>query len=216
MKLNKIGGTDMQINSGISAYQSITTPVNSAKKAKEDDIKTDGSSKVLANPSVKAPDQDTITLSGKNEKLSAEALDKIHAHQTESFNTMLSSMLGKQIESSTIMNNAQAILIKAGMGDITAEEAAHNISEDGAYGVNAMATNLFDMAEALSGGDPDKMEIMREAVTDGFVAAGMELGVGDKVSNLPQVSQDTFTEIMQRFDHFSENGSLDSYEYVPY
>ena len=74
----------------------------------------------------------------------------------------------------------------------------------------------MDMAISLSGGDSEKFDLLKDAVKKGFEAAGMELGVGDKLSGLPQVSQDTFTEVMKQFDHLEKNGNLDSYQYTPY
>ena len=57
---------------------------------------------------------------------------------------------------------------------------------------------------ALSGGDPSKAELLRDAVQKGFAA------VGD-LDSLPQVCQDTYTETMKRFDYWVEKGSLDGY-----
>ena len=194
----------MNINSGMTVYKSVVPPVKSVKNEKEP-VET-----------VKTPRQDSVELSGKDKALSKDALEQIQNQQAASVNNMLSNMLGKQFASADIMNNAKAHLTKVGMGDITAEQAAKNISEDGPYGVDAVASNIMDMVTSLSGGDPDKFELLKDAVTEGFKAAGVELGVGDEISSLPQVSQDTFTEIMKRFDHYEENGSLSSYEYTPY
>ena len=72
------------------------------------------------------------------------------------------------------------------------------------WGVDAVATRLMDMAMALSGGDPSKAELLRDAVQKGFAA------VGD-LDSLPQVCQDTYTETMKRFDYWVEKGSLDGY-----
>ena len=193
----------MKISSGITTYKATMPVEKPVEKAKEE----------VAN--TKEARKDTITISNKNNPLSKAAFEQIKNDQASSFNNMLSSMIGNQVNSSNI-NKAQSLLSKLGMGNITPEQAASNISEGGPFGVNTVATNIMNMAESLSGGDPEKMEMLREAVMDGFAAAGVELGTGSDVSGLPQVSQDTFTEVMKRFDHYAENGSLDGYEYTPY
>lgn len=86
----------------------------------------------------------------------------------------------------------------------TPESAAAAISEDGMWGVDAVSTRLIDFAMGLSGGDPEKIAELREAVTKGFEA------VGD-ISSLPQVCQDTYAETMARFDYWEEHGSMDGY-----
>jgi len=194
----------MRIDSGMTVYKTVVPPVKQTAKIKEEDAK------------VKEPRRDSVTISGKDNAISKSTLEKIQTEQAASFNNMLSSMIGNQIYSNDIMNNAKGILNKAGLGNISPEQAAKNISEDGPYGVKAVASGIMDMVHALSGGDAEKMEVLKEAVTDGFIAAGIELDLGDKVSNLPQVSQDTFTEVMKRFDYYEKNGNLDSYEYTPY
>ena len=169
-----------------------------------------------SNLTTLAPKTDSIEISSKGKALSKDAIDKINQQSQESFNTMLNSMLGKQVDSAKISNDFQAVLAKIGMENLTPEQAASNVSEEGPYGVNAVATNIVDMAISLSGGDPEKMEMLKDSVLKGFEAAGIELGLEEGLSNLPQVSQDTYTEVMKRFDHYAQNGNLDSYEYTPY
>ena len=41
------------------------------------------------------------------------------------------------------------------------------------WGVDAVATRLMDMAMALSGGDPSKAELLRDAVQKGFAAVAI-------------------------------------------
>ena len=169
-----------------------------------------------SNLTTPAPKTDSIEISSKGKALSKDAIDKINQQSQESFNTMLNSMLGKQVDSAKISNDFQAVLAKIGMENLTPEQAASNVSEEGPYGVNAVATNIVDMAISLSGGNAEKMEMLKDSVLKGFEAAGIELGLEEGLSNLPQVSQDTYTEVMKRFDHYAQNGNLDSYEYTPY
>ena len=55
---------------------------------------------------------------------------------------------------------------------------------------------------ALSGGDSSKIETLRAAVEKGFAQAGSIYG-----DTLPQICQDTYTEVMNRFDEW-ENPSV--------
>ena len=90
-----------------------------------------------------------------------------------------------------------------GMGT-TPETAQEAISEHGMWGVEAVSTRIMDMAIQLSNGDPSMAETLREAVQKGFDAVGA-------LDELPQVCQDTYHEIMDRFDYWEEHGSMDDY-----
>lgn len=81
----------------------------------------------------------------------------------------------------------------------TPEGALAAISPGGAYSVDAVASRIFDMAVSMAGDDPAMLEKMRSAVIKGFKDAGMEFkqttGKG-----LPDISGQTYDEIMKRFD----------------
>ena len=70
-----------------------------------------------------------------------------------------------------------------------------------------MATRLMDMAKALSGGDPSKIEELRTAVQKGFKAAGVDLG-----GKLPGICNDTYDEVMRRFDEWAKESSVSTEE----
>ena len=82
----------------------------------------------------------------------------------------------------------------------TPEEAQAAISEGGAYSVGAVSDRIFGLAEALAGGDPEKLAQMRAAVDEGFRQAGMVFKDITGKDDMPQITHDTYAEIMSRFD----------------
>jgi len=81
----------------------------------------------------------------------------------------------------------------------TPEGAQAAISEGGEYSVSKVADRIMTMATAIAGDDPNKLQQMRDAVENGFSQAGLEFKDATK-SDLPQISKDTYTEVMSRFD----------------
>ena len=79
------------------------------------------------------------------------------------------------------------------------EEAKKAISEDGFYGVKNTSDRILEMAKALTGGDPDKIEEMRDAFKKGFQAATKSWGQA-----LPDISHKTYDAVMQGFDNWAE------------
>ena len=81
-----------------------------------------------------------------------------------------------------------------------AEDAAKAIAPGGAWSVDAVSSRIFDLATAIAGDDPEKLSQMRSAVEKGFEQAGMTWKDATGQSKLPDISNQTYNEIMSRFD----------------
>lgn len=80
----------------------------------------------------------------------------------------------------------------------TKAQAQADIAEDGYWGVEQTSDRILDFAKALSGGDPDKIEELREAFKKGFKDATGAWG-----KDLPDISQKTYDAVMDKFDAWS-------------
>ena len=160
------------------------------------------------------PKTDTFTRSESEQnityeppkKLTVEQIDALKRQVQESMQNLAKQMLGQQYEIAKTADGKVdfASLAKdLGIGT-TPEAAAEAISENGNWGVNAVATRLIDMAINLSGGDMSKISMLREAVQKGFAQVG-------KLEDLPEVCQQTYDEVMKRFDYLEQNGSMEGY-----
>ncbi|HIV61699.1 MAG TPA: hypothetical protein H9746_02465 [Candidatus Butyricicoccus avistercoris] len=160
------------------------------------------------------PKTDTFTRSESEEnityeppkKLTAEQIDALKRQVQESMQNLAKQMLGQQYE---IAKTADGKVDFAALADdlgigTTPEAAAEAISENGNWGVNAVSTRLIDMAINLSGGDMSKISMLREAVQKGFAQVG-------NLEDLPEVCQQTYDEVMKRFDYLEQNGSMEGY-----
>ncbi|MDD3661353.1 MAG: hypothetical protein PHT89_11630, partial [Lachnospiraceae bacterium] len=58
---------------------------------------------------------------------------------------------------------------------------------------------ILDFAKALSGGDPDMIDKMRDAFKKGFEEATKSWG-----KDLPSLSNDTYQAVMDKFDKWAE------------
>ena len=54
------------------------------------------------------------------------------------------------------------------------------------------------------GNDPDKLAKMREAVEEGFNQAGIAWNNATGLDKMPDITQNTYDEIMSRFDKRAE------------
>lgn len=127
-------------------------------------------------------------------------LEDAQRQRVESFQKMLQSMVVKQGQKSNLTLFGMDLYVTKA----DSMKAAASLQDGGEYSVDAVATRIMDMAKALSGGDPSKIEELRTAVQKGFQAAGVELG-----GKLPGICQDTYTEVMDRFDKWKSESSAE-------
>ena len=84
----------------------------------------------------------------------------------------------------------------------TKAKATEAISENGYWGVNKTSERMLEFAKTLSGGDPSKIETLREAFKQGFEKAKEAFG-----GELPDISQKTYDKVMEGFDAWAAEGS---------
>lgn len=136
-------------------------------------------------------------------------LDKIRQMKADLKNNMLAF---KQMVFAQAKNQGQVAGAAEGSSDLTEmlkgiagmsqEDAQAAISEDGEWGVNATATRILDFAKALSGGDPAKIDLLRDAVNKGFGAASKVWG-----GELPEISKQTIAKVMEGFDEWAKSAN---------
>ncbi|MCD7836577.1 MAG: hypothetical protein LUG83_08020 [Lachnospiraceae bacterium] len=125
--------------------------------------------------------------------------------RTSQLQSLVQQIMGKQ---ATAYGNATDIwsFLKSGDYTVDAEtkaQAQEDISEDGYWGVNQTSDRIIQFATALTGGDPDKIEEMREAFKKGYEQAEKKWG-----GELPEISQQTYDAVMQKFDELAEAAGI--------
>ncbi|MDL2253177.1 hypothetical protein LJC49_03800 [Ruminococcaceae bacterium OttesenSCG-928-I18] len=148
--------------------------------------------------------EDTFVKSAPDAKVTyTPDLEKISAMKAQlsnnmnAFRNMVQDLFGQQVEFTH--SSLQSLLEKTGVkqGE-EAQKAAEAFLDDPTWGVDAVSTRILDFAKAISGGDPEKIELLRKAVQDGFKATEKAWG-----SALPEVSGKTYDKIMQGFDDWA-------------
>lgn len=79
-------------------------------------------------------------------------------------------------------------------------DAAKAVADGGAWSVDAVAGRIFDLASAIAGDDPEKLQEMRAAVEEGFKQAGQAWQSMTGSSSMPDITSKTYNELMHRFD----------------
>ena len=115
---------------------------------------------------------------------------------------LVTNMLKEQGIDFKVANGDQEIDISG----ISQEEAVDLIADDGYFGVDQTSDRIVDFAIAIAGGDPSRLDAIKEGVEKGFNEA-LEAFNGW----LPDISYDTYDAVMNKLDAWAE---VDSSEQV--
>jgi anti-sigma28 factor (negative regulator of flagellin synthesis) len=201
----------MSIN-GISGYSSVADAYSTyTTKTKATDAET--SAKTTT-----ATKTETTAETGVIYESSASSTEKTYTQDT---NLVAQLKADAEERTAQLQNLVREMLLKQGntyheannlwkflsSGDYTVpqavrEKAQTDIAENGYWGVDQTSDRIIDMAKALTGGDPDKIEEMKAAFEKGFKEATKAWG-----KDLPSISSDTYDAVMKKFDTWAEEAA---------
>jgi hypothetical protein len=214
---------DVNLNNNVAAAASNAPPPQSnsqtAVPVKEETKKDDPaasfekSDKVRYKPD-RAEIQRIIDESNEQVRSFVEMMQKMMIRQANaaalSESDMISQLLGalggdssKHGVLSFNISKADAERLAANADPEVVKWAQEQISENGYWGVEQTSERLFSFAKALTGGDPSKIQLMRDAIDKGFEAA--ERQWGDK---LPEISQKTYEATMKKIDEWAAGAKV--------
>ena len=185
-----------------AAYSYSTTAENKVAeetKAAETNTSTKEDSGVVYEPST-----DAVSSTKKTYTPNTDLINKLKADadaRTAQLRSLVEKMMGGQVNAYGKANDIWQFL-RSGNYTVDAAtklQAQADIAEDGYWGVKQTSDRIIDFANALTGGDPDKIEEMRAAFEKGYKAAEKTWG-----GSLPDISKRTYDAVMKKFDELAE------------
>lgn len=187
------------ITSSTPVYSTPTTAANSASEQKVAANNTTNESGVVYEPSKQtAPAKKTYT---PNTAVINQLKADAEARTAQLRSLVEKLMQGQGNAIGTADDTSIWSFLRTGNFTVdaaTKAQAQADIAEDGYWGVEQTSSRILDFAKALTGGDPDKIEEMREAFEKGFKQATETWG-----GELPDISQKTYDATMKKFDDWA-------------
>ena len=200
----------MSVNGVTSTQAAAAYSYNSTSVAKEKTSAEEATTKTTEDTGViYEHSTDTNTSSTKKTyKPNTAIINKLKADadaRTSQLRSLVEQMMGKQ---ATTYGNANDIWSFLRSGNYTVDpatkaQAQADIAEDGYWGVGQTSDRIIQFATALTGGDPDKIEAMRDAFKKGYAQAEKTWG-----GSLPEISQKTYDAVMEKFDKLAADAGL--------
>jgi hypothetical protein len=92
-----------------------------------------------------------------------------------------------------------ALKTRVEVNDTAIKEAQALLDEGGPFSPEAVSERIVEAAKAFSGGDPEKIALMRKAIDAGFKAVAKALG-----GQLPEISMKTYDLILEKLDAWEQ------------
>ena len=187
------GVTSNQTSAAYSTYSSTAAATETATEEKAASTTTEDKG-VVYEPSKKTENVK------KTYKPDTKLINQLKADadaRTAQLRSLVEQLMGKQANAYGKANNMWDFLRSGNytVDAATQAQAQADIAEDGYWGVNQTSDRILSFANALTGGDPDKIEEMRAAFQKGYEKAQKTWG-----GKLPDLCQKTYDAVMKKFD----------------
>ena len=202
----------MSVN-GITGSASSVTEAYSRQMVKSGDVKSADTPKTAQEALAKAFDGqsavyessgETADTSEKTSKVAnPELVNKLKMDleaRTQQLQNIVNQLISKQGLTYNHANGLKGIFEALEVDEETRAQAEKDIAEDGYFGVDQTSSRIFDFAMALTGGDKDKMEKMREAFQKGYKMAEDTWG-----GKLPDICEKTYGAVLKKFDDYANS-----------
>lgn len=193
--MNVNGVTSVQATAAYQNYGTSSKKVSEETTAKNE-VNSINDSGVVYEPSKET----TVTKKYKPDTALIQKLKADAEARTAQLRSLVEQMMGKQVNAFGQANDIWKFLASGDyeVDPATKAQAQADIAEDGYWGVEATSSRIVDFATALTGGDPDKVEEMREAFKKGYAMAEKKWG-----GELPEISKQTYDAVMKKFDELA-------------
>ena len=207
---------NMTVNNNVNTYatETATSTTSKAETSAAADEKSKTKTDEAAVFEKSKDDKKSSTNQIYNRDAVVKRLKADQQNRISSMQGLVEKLLNKQKGTFDLANGtnlAETFRKAAGLAspeDIAKAKA--DIAEDGYWGVGQTSDRLVSMAIALSGGDTDKAEEMKEAIQKGFKKATKAWG-----EDLPQICKDTLDTTMKKMDVW-KNGVTTAEDYSKY
>ena len=198
MTVNGITNT----NDAYSSYKVPEKYEQTNQKAAEATVKTAEDTGVVYEPTLEMPTQ---TYKANQELINKLKLDA--QNRLDQLQNIVRQLISKQADTAGKATDIWGFLREGNftVDPETKAQAQADIAEDGYWGVKQTSERIVDFAMALTGGDPSKIEAMRDAFKQGYEQAEKTWG-----GKLPEISQQTYDAVLKRFDEMAASSATES------
>lgn len=183
------------ITGATSAYAATNVPTSTKATEAAAEKKTAEDKGVVYEPSTNAKDSNSTKVTDYSSIVSK--LKQQQASHTQQLQNLVDKLLSKQADKYTSLAD---MFKNITVDPATAAQAQKDIADDGYWGVEQTSDRLVEMAQALSGGDATKADLMINAIKKGYDQAAKAWG-----GELPDICQKTVDAATEKLNKWRES-----------
>lgn len=196
------------ITGAAGTYETYQTTQPTTKTAAENTTANVSNTEDAAAVYEPSKEKETTKTQAATYTQNTELVNKLKADaesHTQQLQNIVQQLMTKQGQTYNTANDIWKFLASGNftVDAATKAQAEKDIAEDGYWGVEQTSDRIIDFAKALTGGDPSKIEEMREAFKKGYKQAEKTWG-----GQLPDISKRTYDAVMEKFDKMAEEAGL--------
>ena len=176
--VNTISNTQIQT---ISTFQSTKVDASKVSHSTEDGSQTSVSDTI----SLRSESTQSVTYSGTMQ---------MNASDTSRYG-MLQNLVANLLKEQGIDTKIATGTGEIDIAAIPPQEAQQLVSDDGYFGVQQTSDRIFQFAVGIAGGDPSRIDAIKEGINKGFAEAKKAFG-----DWLPDISYQTYDAVMSKLD----------------
>jgi hypothetical protein len=141
---------------------------------------------------------DKVSLKSESSLLVTYANDLTLKSSQDSRFDMLRQLVTNLLKEQGIETNFTVNKNEINIAEINPEQAQKLIEEDGYFGVEQTSERIFQFAIGVAGGDPSRLDAIKEGIEKGFQEAKEAFG-----NWLPDISYQTLDKVMEKLDKWA-------------
>ncbi len=148
----------------------------------------------------KTQSADQVSLSYSTESVTTyDSAMTLKGNQNDGFDLLRGLVINILKEQGIALNistgTAETEIKEINLEELTQEEAAELIADDGYFGVEQTSDRIVDFAIGIAGGDPARIDAIKAGVEQGFNEALEAFG-----GSLPDISYSTYDAVIEKLD----------------
>lgn len=141
---------------------------------------------------------DKVSLKSESSLLVTYSNDLTLKSSQDSRFDMLRQLVTNLLKEQGIETNFTVNKNEINIAEINPEQAQKLIEEDGYFGVEQTSERIFQFAIGVAGGDPSRLDAIKEGIEKGFQEAKEAFG-----NWLPDISYQTLDKVMEKLDKWA-------------
>lgn len=187
----------MKIN---NSYESIYP--SKQVKSQEKQIINKKKPGIIKDEFVKSEKTNKVTYDKPKASVDSKTIQRLKAESERNYSNlreMVKQLLEKQGMTFKDIENSDAVVK---IDEATRLEAQSMIGESGPLSPEVLSDKIVEFAKAISGGNKEKYDVLKNAIDDGFKEAARILG-----GELPEISQKTYDIVMEKLNKWQQDDS---------